>query len=182
MAKLTKRENQARLGPGKENTIFLQALIWAMRGEHRCESRVFFLEEEEETIRRVRRARQWLQEEKSPVTFRNLIRAVSALFPHEAEALLSGTENLAHGTLTVGADSPTDAMELLAGLRTRFPGLGLKITMGNMESVLADLRDYRVDAALLSNDAFPAPNGRSSSRRRRTMTARRDDAEEYGPS
>ncbi len=69
----------------------------------------------------------------------------------EAEALLSGTENLAHGTLTVGADSPTDAMELLAGLRTRFPGLGLKITMGNMESVLADLRDYRVDAALLSN-------------------------------
>ena len=89
MAKLTKRENQARLGPGKENTIFLQALIWAMRGEHRCESRVFFLEEEEETIRRVRRARQWLQEEKSPVTFRNLIRAVSALFPHEAEALLS---------------------------------------------------------------------------------------------
>lgn len=69
----------------------------------------------------------------------------------EAEALLSGTENLAHGTLTVGADSPTDAMELLAGLRARFPGLGLKITMGNMESVLADLRDYRVDAALLSN-------------------------------
>lgn len=69
----------------------------------------------------------------------------------EAEALLSGTENLAHGTLTVGADSPGDAMELLAGLRARHPGLGLKITMGNMETVLADLRDYRVDAALLSN-------------------------------
>lgn len=69
----------------------------------------------------------------------------------EAEALLSGTENLAHGTLTVGADCPGDAMELLAGLRARHPGLGLKITMGNMETVLADLRDYRVDAALLSN-------------------------------
>lgn len=69
----------------------------------------------------------------------------------EAEALLSGAENLAHGTLTVGADSPGDAMDLLAGLRARHPGLGLKISMGNMESVLADLRDYRVDTALLSN-------------------------------
>ena len=69
----------------------------------------------------------------------------------EAETLLSGAENLAHGTLTVGADSPGDAMDLLAGLRTRYPRLGLRITMGNMESVLADLRDYRVDAALLSN-------------------------------
>lgn len=69
----------------------------------------------------------------------------------EAEALLAGTENLAHGSLTIGADSPGDAMDLLAGLRHRYPGLALKITMGNMESVLADLRDYRVDAALLSN-------------------------------
>lgn len=74
--------------PPQHSTVFLHALLWAMRGEHRNESRVFLLEEEEQAIRRVRRARRWLQEEKTPVTFHNLIRAVSALFPREAAALL----------------------------------------------------------------------------------------------
>lgn len=95
----------------------------------------------------------------------------------EAEALLSGAENLAHGTLTVGADSPGDAMDLLAGLRARHPGLGLRITMGNMESVLADLRDYRVDTALLSN--VPIDNQLHAVPFRRAplvLVARRDHA------
>jgi len=69
----------------------------------------------------------------------------------QAEALLSGAQNLARGTLAVGADSPRHAMELCAGLKQRHPGLQVRISMGNRDGVLASLTDYRVDVALLSN-------------------------------
>ena len=82
------REKERGAPSPQPNTIFLHALLWAMRGEHRNESRVFLLEEEEQAIRRVRGARQWLEKKGSPVTLHNLIHAISTLFPQEAEALL----------------------------------------------------------------------------------------------
>ncbi len=69
----------------------------------------------------------------------------------QAEAMLSGAQNVARGTLAVGADSPRHAMELCAALKQRHPGLQVRISMGNRDSVLASLVDYRVDVALLSN-------------------------------
>ena len=69
----------------------------------------------------------------------------------QAEAMLSGAQNVARGTLAVGADSPRHAMELCAALKQRHPDLRVRISMGNRDGVLASLVDYRVDVALLSN-------------------------------
>ena len=69
----------------------------------------------------------------------------------QAEAVLSGARDLARGSLAVGADSPRHAMELCAALKRRHSGVQLKISVGNRDTVLANLIDYRADVALLSN-------------------------------
>lgn len=68
----------------------------------------------------------------------------------EAETLLADTRDLTRGRLTLGADSPSHAMTLMAAIGERYPGISLSLNMGNAEEVMRDLLDYRADVAVLS--------------------------------
>jgi len=68
----------------------------------------------------------------------------------EADDLLAGARALTRGHLKVGADGPHHVIPLLAAFRRRHPGIGLSLTMGNADKVLADLFDYRTDIAVVA--------------------------------
>ncbi len=68
----------------------------------------------------------------------------------EAEELLAAAGELRSGRLNVGADGPYFVMELLAAFVARYPGVGVAVAMGNSQSVLQDLVDYRSDVAVLA--------------------------------
>lgn len=68
----------------------------------------------------------------------------------EAEALLSGARDLTHGRLSLGADSPHSVMRLMALMHKHYPNVTVTVAMGNQDSILHSLRDYRIDAALLT--------------------------------
>lgn len=69
----------------------------------------------------------------------------------EAEALLSGARDLTRGRLTLGADSPHTVMRMMARMQTRHPNVIVTVSMGNQDAILNSLRDYRIDAALLTD-------------------------------
>lgn len=69
----------------------------------------------------------------------------------EAEALLAGARDLTRGHLSVGTDSPHHVMVVLAAMKREHPGLRLSLSMGNADSVLRDLIEYRTDVAVLAN-------------------------------
>ena len=64
----------------------------------------------------------------------------------EAEELLTEARHLRAGHLKVGADGPYFVMELLAAFIARYPGVRVTVAMGNSETVVRDLLDYRTDA------------------------------------
>ena len=69
----------------------------------------------------------------------------------EAEELLSAARGLRGGRLRVGADGPYFVMGLLAAFVARYPGVRVTVAMGNSQSVLRDLEDYRCDVAVLAD-------------------------------
>ncbi len=83
---------------------------------------------------------------------RELLDITRRVFGHEQEAdeLLAAARELRNGQLAVGADGPYFVMELLAEFIGRYPGVRVAVTMGNSQSVLADLADYRCDVAVLA--------------------------------
>lgn len=70
----------------------------------------------------------------------------------EAENLLAGARDLTRGYLTVGADSPFHAMPILSEVKKQHPGLSLSLSMGNADTMLQELLDYRTDVAVLAKD------------------------------
>ncbi len=64
--------------------------------------------------------------------------------------MLAAAGELRSGHLKVGADGPYFVMELLAAFVARYPGVGVTVAMGNSQSVLRDLIDYRSDVAVLA--------------------------------
>ncbi len=68
----------------------------------------------------------------------------------EAEELLAAAGELRSGHLKVGADGPYFVMELLAAFIGRSPGVRVTVAMGNSQSVVQDLVDYRADVAVLA--------------------------------
>jgi len=68
----------------------------------------------------------------------------------EADELLSAARELRSGHLRVGADGPFFVMPLLAAFIARYPGVRVTVAMGNSQSVLADLLEYRADVAVLA--------------------------------
>ncbi|MBM3599861.1 MAG: LysR family transcriptional regulator [Alphaproteobacteria bacterium] len=68
----------------------------------------------------------------------------------EADELLAGARALTRGHLKVGADGPQHVIPLLAAFRRRHPNLGVSLTMGNADKVLADLAEYRTDVAMVA--------------------------------
>lgn len=74
------------------------------------------------------------------------------LFETEAEIdeLLSRARGLVEGALLIGADAAVHVLPLLARFRARHPGITLKITAGNTQSLIADLESFRIDFAVLA--------------------------------
>ncbi len=68
----------------------------------------------------------------------------------EADEMLAAAGELRSGHLKVGADGPYFVMELLAAFIGRYPGVRVTVAMGNSQSVVQDLVDYRADVAVLA--------------------------------
>ena len=68
----------------------------------------------------------------------------------EAEELLSAARELRGGHLRAGADGPYFVMGVLAAFIARYPGVRVTVAMGNSQSVLRDLVDYRTDVAVVA--------------------------------
>ncbi len=69
----------------------------------------------------------------------------------EAEELLTAASQLRAGHLKVGADGPYFVMGLLAAFIGRYPGVRVTVAMGNSETVVRDLLEYRTDVAVLAS-------------------------------
>ena len=68
----------------------------------------------------------------------------------EADELLSSSRELASGQLKVGADGPHHIIPVMAAFTRRYPGIVLSLDMGTADRVLRELREYRVDVALVA--------------------------------
>lgn len=84
---------------------------------------------------------------------RRLLEATGKLMSLEEEidALLAGARDQAAGALKVGTDTPVHAMAILADLVRAHPHLTPSVSIGNADSVLADLKAYRIDAAVMAD-------------------------------
>lgn len=69
---------------------------------------------------------------------------------NEADEFLTAAQELRGGHLKAGADGPYFVMGLLASFISRFPGVRVTVAMGNSQSVLRDLIDYRTDVAVVA--------------------------------
>lgn len=85
-------------------------------------------------------------------TGRTLYEITHRLFAAEQEALelLSGHRTLTGGTLNIGADGPVQAIPLLAEFTRLHPGVKLRLSLGNTETIRRDLLDMRLDVAILA--------------------------------
>ncbi|MFQ5545275.1 MAG: LysR substrate-binding domain-containing protein, partial [Acidiferrobacterales bacterium] len=68
----------------------------------------------------------------------------------EAEDLLGAARELQGGQIKVGADGPHHIIPILAAFNRRHPGLDVSLSMGNADKVLEDLRNHRIDVAVLA--------------------------------
>lgn len=82
-----------------------------------------------------------------------LYKLTQRMFADEAEiaAYLGGMAALAHGHISLAADGPHVALDLVSEYRTRYPGVEVSMTLGNAEETLDDVMSQRVDAGLLAN-------------------------------
>lgn len=69
----------------------------------------------------------------------------------EANELLTEARELRAGHLKVGADGPYFVMELLAAFIGRYPGVRVTVVMGNSQTIVRDLLEYRTDVAILAS-------------------------------
>jgi aminoethylphosphonate catabolism LysR family transcriptional regulator len=74
------------------------------------------------------------------------------IFALESETvqLLRDSGELRSGNLRVGAVGPFHVTKMLAAFNQRFPGIHVSVRVGNSESVLRSLVDYRTDVAVLA--------------------------------
>lgn len=74
----------------------------------------------------------------------------------EAEEILSAARELSTGSIRVGSDGPHHVIPIVAEFKRRYPDLDLSLDMGNADRVLKDLRESRIDVAVLARaDADP---------------------------
>jgi aminoethylphosphonate catabolism LysR family transcriptional regulator len=69
----------------------------------------------------------------------------------EADELLTEARELRAGHLRVGADGPYFVMGLLAAFIGRYPGVRVTVVMGNSQTIVRDLLEYRTDVAVLAS-------------------------------
>lgn len=68
----------------------------------------------------------------------------------EAEEILSAARELNSGSIRVGSDGPHHVIPIVAEFKRRYPELELSLDMGNADRVLKDLRESRIDLAVLA--------------------------------
>ena len=68
----------------------------------------------------------------------------------DADELLTAARELRGGHLRAGADGPYFVMGLLASFVGCYPGVRVTMAMGNSQSVLRDLVEYRTDVAVVA--------------------------------
>ena len=78
------------------------------------------------------------------------IAAQMAALEADALHLLQDEGSLRTGRLRVGAVSPYAAIDVVAEFSRRHPGVRVEASFGNSESILRDLREFRVDVAVLA--------------------------------
>ena len=81
-----------------------------------------------------------------------LFELAQKIFALESETvhLLEDSGELKTGHLRVGAVGPFHVTEMLARFNRRFPGMQVSVRVGNSETVLEALVDYRTDVAVLA--------------------------------
>src|SRR5215469_5665119 len=86
---------------------------------------------------------------------RELLGLTRRLFALEAEAeqLLSAARGLSKGHLRIGADAPYHVTAALAAFTRKYPGIQLSLTVGNSAELGHDLREHKIDVAVLANIA-----------------------------
>lgn len=84
----------------------------------------------------------------------SLLALTRRLFDLEREAgdLLHSLKGLRRGKLRVAADGPYHVIGILAGLRKRYPGLELTVTIGNSRQIRERLLNLESDVAVLAVD------------------------------
>ena len=82
-----------------------------------------------------------------------LLTLTRSLFDAEAQIgdFLAGAKALEHGQLSLSADGPHIALDIVSGFRTRHPGIDVKMKLGNAETTLHDIVNQNVDAGVLAN-------------------------------
>ncbi len=68
----------------------------------------------------------------------------------EAEEILSAARKLSIGSIRVGSDGPHHVIPIVAEFKQRYPELDISLDMGNADRVLKDLRESRIDLAVLA--------------------------------
>lgn len=82
-----------------------------------------------------------------------LYKLTQRMFADEAEiaSYLGGMAALTRGHISLAADGPHVALDLVSEYRARYPGVEVSMTLGNAEETLDDVMNQRVDAGLLAN-------------------------------
>ena len=80
-----------------------------------------------------------------------LYKLTQRMFADEAEiaSYLGGMAALTRGHISLAADGPHVALDLVSEYRARYPGVEVSMTLGNAEETLDDVMNQRVDAGLL---------------------------------
>lgn len=83
----------------------------------------------------------------------DLFQLTRQMFATEAEIAeyLKGSEALEHGHLSLAADGPHVALDIVSEFRTRHPGIDIKMRLGNAETTLADVMSQAVDVCVVAN-------------------------------
>ncbi len=74
----------------------------------------------------------------------------SAEMEHEMLALLSQAKKLEVGHLVIGADAAAHVIPLLKLLKTRYPGVGVRLVRGNSTKLVERLHAFEIDFAVVS--------------------------------
>ena len=75
----------------------------------------------------------------------------------EAEELLSNSQALQVGSLTLAVDAPVHVLPFITRFRERYPNIHFRVETGNTDDVLARLYDFKADFAVLAR-SIEEPN------------------------
>ncbi|MSP67440.1 MAG: LysR family transcriptional regulator [Alphaproteobacteria bacterium] len=83
-------------------------------------------------------------------TGHELLAFVHRMQQHQQDAIgyLQAVQGLSTGALRIGTYSPHDAIDLVAALQRRHPGLDLSVSFGNSRQLEAGLIDHHLDVAV----------------------------------